>query len=178
MSPLLARRFDPQNGIQAGLGCRIIMACRNSEKAEKAAEVIRATHPEAQVEVYKLDLQSLESARQFERDWQARNPTRQGQAVDLLICNAGAVFLESKRTPDGFEQTYQVGIMLAARHCASRRRTATAMLTLRGTPQLPHPTDQLPDTLLAHSPDAALPPLGNGPACRLPYKRGGLLGKR
>uniref|UniRef100_A0AAQ4RRL8 Retinol dehydrogenase 12 n=1 Tax=Gasterosteus aculeatus aculeatus TaxID=481459 RepID=A0AAQ4RRL8_GASAC len=46
-------------------GARVIMACRNVDKGEEAADSIRAAHPEAQVEVRELDLADTCSIRAF-----------------------------------------------------------------------------------------------------------------
>lgn len=43
----------------------VVMACRNSEKAQRAMEQIKAAVPAAKVEVIELDLASLKSVREF-----------------------------------------------------------------------------------------------------------------
>jgi len=95
----------------ASLNCRIILACRNTQKAQKAVDDIKRVQPKANLEIYTLDLQSLESARQFQREWAEKNTSEESQKVDLLICNAGATFLERKMTSDGFEQGYQTNYL-------------------------------------------------------------------
>ena len=52
-------------GALAGAGARVVMACRNEEKAEAAAGTIRARAPRGTVEVRRLDLADLGSVTAF-----------------------------------------------------------------------------------------------------------------
>ncbi|CAG0912993.1 unnamed protein product [Notodromas monacha] len=68
----------------AGRGARVIMACRNEEKAQQAAdEIIRETGNK-EVIVKKLDLSSLSSVREF-----ADQFNKQEKHLHILINNAG-----------------------------------------------------------------------------------------
>ena len=49
-------------------GARVIMACRNLDRANKAAEEIKSLNANASVRVMKLDLASFESVRQFAKE--------------------------------------------------------------------------------------------------------------
>ena len=49
-------------------GARVIMACRNLDRANKAAEEIKSMNSNANIRVMKLDLASFESVRQFAKD--------------------------------------------------------------------------------------------------------------
>lgn len=49
-------------------GARVIMACRNLDRANKAAEEIKSMNSNANLRVMKLDLASFESVRQFAKD--------------------------------------------------------------------------------------------------------------
>ena len=50
-------------------GAKVILACRNSERANKAAEDIRkSTNQQGTICVMKLDLTSFESVRQFAKE--------------------------------------------------------------------------------------------------------------
>lgn len=77
----------------------MLMACRDVEKAEVAAEGIRAEVPEARVETGRLDLASLESVRGFASTAAAHSP----EGIDLLINNAGVMMPPRRETEEGFE---------------------------------------------------------------------------
>jgi len=87
----------------AGKGARVILACRNREKAEAARQGMLAQHPAAQLEVRELDTASLASVRAF-----AESFGRDHQRLDLLINNAGIMMTPHSRTVDGFES--QLGV--------------------------------------------------------------------
>ena len=83
----------------AGKGATVILACRSLEKAETAADVIRADRGPGVVEVRKLDLSDLESVRRFASAFVAVH-----DRLDLLIANAGVMMPPSRQqTADGFE---------------------------------------------------------------------------
>jgi NAD(P)-dependent dehydrogenase (short-subunit alcohol dehydrogenase family) len=84
----------------AGAGARVVMACRNLEKGEKAADQIRQAVPDAELEVAALDLADLASVQSF-ADQLPDEP------VDLLINNAGLMAPPRRLTKDGFES--QIG---------------------------------------------------------------------
>ena len=91
-------------------GARIILACRNTEDAQKAANDIEARNAKfiqgnGELVVAKLDLSSLASVRAF-----AQNIIESEERVDILINNAGTWSHPSTRseTKDGFEQTIGV----------------------------------------------------------------------
>ena len=84
-----------------GAGAHVIMACRNAEKAETAAQGLRAG--KGSVEVRQLDLASLASIRQFSEQLLA-----DGIELDGLMNNAGLMALDYSRTEDGFET--QIGV--------------------------------------------------------------------
>jgi NAD(P)-dependent dehydrogenase (short-subunit alcohol dehydrogenase family) len=84
-----------------GAGAHVIMACRNAEKAEAAAQSLRSG--KGSVEVRQLDLASLASIRQFSEQLLA-----DGIELDGLMNNAGLMALDQSRTEDGFET--QIGV--------------------------------------------------------------------
>jgi NAD(P)-dependent dehydrogenase (short-subunit alcohol dehydrogenase family) len=84
-----------------GAGAHVIMACRNAEKAETAAQSLRSG--KGSVEVRQLDLASLASIRQFSELLLA-----DGVELDGLMNNAGLMALDYSRTEDGFET--QIGV--------------------------------------------------------------------
>jgi len=94
----------------ASFGDRVIMACRNREKAEAAAiEVRRRSYSDA-VEVVSLDLASFASVREC-----AAEIGRRAERIDVLVNNAGLILSERSNTVEGIETTFgvnHVGTML------------------------------------------------------------------
>lgn len=85
-------------------GARVLLACRNRQKAEAAAERIRASVPgPMQVEVVALDLASLSSIAAC-----ARSVLADEMQLDLLVNNAGLMAIDESRTEDGFETQFGV----------------------------------------------------------------------
>jgi NAD(P)-dependent dehydrogenase (short-subunit alcohol dehydrogenase family) len=82
----------------AGAGARVVMACRNLEKGERAAEQIRKRQPDAELEVAALDLADLASVREF--------AAGVDEPLDLLINNAGLMAPPRRVTKDGFESQF------------------------------------------------------------------------
>lgn len=86
----------------AAKGAKIIMACRSIDKAEKAAQEIRNTLPNADVSVTQLDIANLASVRSF-----ADNIAAEHTQIDTLINNAGVMgFPTRTETADGFEAQF------------------------------------------------------------------------
>ncbi len=79
-------------------GAHVVLAVRSPDKGEAAAQRIRGTAPNAQLEVRELDLSSLESVRSFAAELIADSP-----ALDLLINNAGIMQTPPRLTADGYE---------------------------------------------------------------------------
>jgi NAD(P)-dependent dehydrogenase (short-subunit alcohol dehydrogenase family) len=84
-------------------GARIVLACRNADKAQQAARRITAETPNAVLEVASLDLASLASVREF-----AARVREQYQNIHLLVNNAGVMAIPRVLTADGFET--QLGV--------------------------------------------------------------------
>lgn len=82
----------------ARAGADVVLACRNTEKAEAAAASIRAEVPGAAVVVEAVDLSSLASIRDFAARFSASH-----ESLDLLINNAGVMAPPRRETADGFE---------------------------------------------------------------------------
>jgi NAD(P)-dependent dehydrogenase (short-subunit alcohol dehydrogenase family) len=82
----------------ASAGATVVLGNRNPDKAEAAAADLRASVPNAQVELGQLDLTWLASVRQFAA-WVNANHDR----IDLLVNNAGVMATPFDRTADGFE---------------------------------------------------------------------------
>jgi NAD(P)-dependent dehydrogenase (short-subunit alcohol dehydrogenase family) len=81
----------------------VIMACRNLQKAQVAKANILTKFPKASIEMIQLDLNSLQSVRDFVVEF-----SKNHQKLDLLINNAGLMIPPLMRTKDGFES--QLGV--------------------------------------------------------------------
>ncbi|KAG7234024.1 hypothetical protein INR49_005986 [Caranx melampygus] len=79
-------------------GARVVMACRDLTRAERAAEEIRRTTGNGNVVIRHLDLASLYSVRQFAKDFLDSE-----DRLDILINNAGVMMCPKWLTEDGFE---------------------------------------------------------------------------
>ncbi|CAN7943294.1 unnamed protein product [Ixodes pacificus] len=86
---------------------RVILACRNINKGQEAAnEIFRET--QQTVVVKHLDLSSLKSVRDFARDIVSSE-----QRLDVLINNAGMALVDDKLqlTEDGYELAFQTNYL-------------------------------------------------------------------
>ncbi|XP_008394756.1 retinol dehydrogenase 12, like [Poecilia reticulata] len=84
-------------------GARVILACRDMEKAQTAlTEVIKSSGND-NVICMKLDLSDSKSIREF-----ANNVQQNEQKLNLLINNAGVMVCPYGKTADGFEM--QIGV--------------------------------------------------------------------
>ncbi len=90
----------------ARTGIRVVMACRNQEKAEKARDSIKMSVPGADLDIMLLDLASFASVREF-----AAIFSQKYRHLDLLINNAGIMWVPFSRTTDGFESTFAVNYL-------------------------------------------------------------------
>ena len=82
----------------AGKGFRVVLACRNLDKAAVAKAEILQQYPKAKIEYLKLDLSSLQSVREFAKRYTAKH-----KRLDLLINNAGIMMPPYSLSEDGFE---------------------------------------------------------------------------
>lgn len=89
--------------VLAGKGIKVIMACRNREKAKAAKQSILRKYPAADAEIMIVDLSRLKSVRSF-----AKAFLMAYDQLDLLINNAGIMIPPYSKTEDGFES--QMGI--------------------------------------------------------------------
>jgi NAD(P)-dependent dehydrogenase (short-subunit alcohol dehydrogenase family) len=87
-------------GVLAEHGAHVILACRNPDKAERAARRIAAASPAATASVVRLDLASQASVRSAAEEIRAGFPS-----LDLLVNNAGVMDIPYQQTEDGFELT-------------------------------------------------------------------------
>ncbi|GAA1161082.1 SDR family oxidoreductase [Kribbella jejuensis] len=83
----------------AAAGARVVMAVRTPSKGEAARAEILAEHPDAQLEVRRIDLADLASVQEF-----AEQLSADESHLDLLVNNAGVMTPPTRlTTKDGFE---------------------------------------------------------------------------
>ncbi|XP_074536261.1 dehydrogenase/reductase SDR family member 13-like [Halichoeres trimaculatus] len=122
-------------------GARVILACRNKEKAETAAYDIRRESGNSQVVFMQLDLASFKSIRNFAETFLKTEPR-----LDILINNAGV--MGPGRTEDGFGMAFGVNhlghflltnlLLERLQHCGpSRVVTVSGLLHFLGHVDFP-----------------------------------------
>jgi NAD(P)-dependent dehydrogenase (short-subunit alcohol dehydrogenase family) len=82
----------------AARGARVVLACRDTDKAQAAAGQLAAAIPGAEADIVALDLSDLDSVRRASQEIRTRYPR-----LDLLINNAGLMMPPYGTTKDGFE---------------------------------------------------------------------------
>jgi NAD(P)-dependent dehydrogenase (short-subunit alcohol dehydrogenase family) len=87
--------------VLAGRGAAVVLACRDMDRAARAAGHIRASAARPEVRVVRLDLASLASVREAAGEIRATCPR-----LNLLINNAGVMRPPYQRSADGFELTF------------------------------------------------------------------------
>ena len=78
----------------AAKGAAVVMACRDPQRAEAAADEVRRVAPQAKLELESLDLASLQSIEAFSTRLAKTHPV-----VDGLINNAGIMPSPGGRPP-------------------------------------------------------------------------------
>jgi NAD(P)-dependent dehydrogenase (short-subunit alcohol dehydrogenase family) len=84
-------------------GAGVVLACRDTERGTAAAEQIREEAPEAPLTVVALDLEDLDSVRQFPARLDGVNDD-----LHVLCNNAGVMAIPRTETADGFETQFGV----------------------------------------------------------------------
>ena len=87
----------------SGQGANVILAGRNETRCQKSITQILEAHPNAYVDYLVADLSVLEQTRRMAEAFLSRY-----RRLDVLINNAGAIFLTRRYTPDGLESTFAV----------------------------------------------------------------------
>jgi len=87
----------------AAKGATVVMACRSTERGERAAAEISAQVPDADLDVRECDLADLSSVASF-----ADAFTSDYDDLDVLCNNAGVMALPRGETADGFEQQFGI----------------------------------------------------------------------
>jgi NAD(P)-dependent dehydrogenase (short-subunit alcohol dehydrogenase family) len=85
----------------AAAGARVLLACRNAERAATALEAVKGKASGAAPEVVPLDLADLDSVRACAADVAGRL-----DRLDVLMDNAGVMALPLRRTAQGFEMQF------------------------------------------------------------------------
>ncbi|MFD7653312.1 oxidoreductase [Actinosynnema sp. NPDC059797] len=81
-------------------GARVLLACRSPERGQRALERVLAAG--AKAELVRLDLADLSSVRAAAAEVRERT----GDALDVLVNNAGVMAVPLGRTADGFERQF------------------------------------------------------------------------
>ena len=89
--------FEAARGL-ARAGARVVLACRDLDKARQAEARIRAAQPEAALELLALDLASLAAVRSAAAAFVAEH-----DQLDVLCNNAGVMAVPRALSQDGFE---------------------------------------------------------------------------
>jgi len=87
----------------AKTGLKVILACRNLDKAKAAKKQILSEVPNGDLEILQIDLSKLASVRSAAEEFRSKN-----YRLDILINNAGIMFPSYAKTEDGFES--QMGV--------------------------------------------------------------------
>ena len=88
--------------VLADKGAQVVLAVRNLDKGNEAADRIKKASPNAVVSLQELDLTSLDSVRKAADELRAAHPR-----IDLLINNAGVMYVPTRETTqDGFEMQF------------------------------------------------------------------------
>ncbi len=88
--------------VLAEKGVQVVLAVRNLDKGNEAADRIKKASPNAVVSLQELDLTSLDSVRKAADELRAAHPR-----IDLLINNAGVMYVPTRETTqDGFEMQF------------------------------------------------------------------------
>lgn len=106
----------------ASKGAKVILACRNQQKAQTAMDSILKEQPSAQLEFLQLDL-----ADQTNIKTAVKRFLESHSQLDLLINNAGVMWLPRTETVDGFEMQF------GTNHLGHFTLTGLLLDTLLGT---------------------------------------------
>ena len=86
--------------------CEVIIAARDSVKAEAAVAEIKRKRPQASVDWLEADLSSLASVRRLAQMFKMRH-----QRLDFLVLNAGVYLTRLSLTEDGLEEMMQTNYL-------------------------------------------------------------------
>lgn len=118
------------------LGCsHMILACRSLSKGQEAVSTLQAdpavkkANPDAQIDVFELDLDDYQSGLRF-----AQKVTTEVPSLDILLNNGGMTLMRYETSASGHERTMQVNcythVLVSLALLPLLQRTAAA----RGSP--------------------------------------------
>ncbi|HWL13747.1 MAG TPA: oxidoreductase [Ureibacillus sp.] len=84
----------------------VVLAVRNLNKGHEAVDKIKAAFPNANVYVLKLDLNDLESVKEFALEFRSKF-----RSLSLLINNAGVMMPPRTETKEGFESHFGINYL-------------------------------------------------------------------
>lgn len=87
-------------------GAHVVLACRNLDKANAAAEAIQKITATGSVEVLQLDLSDLDSVKAAADTFKSKH-----KKLDLLINNAGVMVPPASKTAQGFELQFGTNVL-------------------------------------------------------------------
>lgn len=90
----------------AGLGARVVMACRNLEKGDAVRHEIVASTGNPDVDLMQVDLASQGSIRSFVPALLAKHPR-----LEVLVNNAGIWAASRRESSDGIELTWATNVL-------------------------------------------------------------------
>jgi NAD(P)-dependent dehydrogenase (short-subunit alcohol dehydrogenase family) len=133
--PNLSGKVAIVTGANSGIGfetakalmkkrAEVVMACRNHEKAQVAAQEIRKDDRKAKLNIMRLDLADLASVQKFAETFASKYIS-----LDLLINNAGVMMPPYTKTKDGFE------LQFGANHLGHFALTGLLLDRLLATPK-------------------------------------------
>jgi NAD(P)-dependent dehydrogenase (short-subunit alcohol dehydrogenase family) len=86
----------------AGANCLVVLASRYMKEGKKAKQQILAAHPDAKIEVFKMENMDLSSVRAFAKAFLAKH-----DQLDFLIDNAGVMAKPLIQSKDGHDIQFQ-----------------------------------------------------------------------
>ncbi|HJW41269.1 MAG TPA: SDR family oxidoreductase [Rhizomicrobium sp.] len=107
----------------AGMGARIVLVARDQARADATLAKLKAANPSAAHTVHLGDLSSISEMKRVASAIAATEPK-----IDVLVNNAGAVFLSRQVSVDGLEMTF------ATNHMAYFVVTNILLPNLKATP--------------------------------------------
>lgn len=87
--------------VLAQLGARVVIVGRSAARSQATLQRIQSAIPGAEVDCLLADLSSQAEIRQLAQQFKLRYPR-----LDVLINNAGALFMRRRQTVDGIELTF------------------------------------------------------------------------
>ncbi|MCJ7625668.1 MAG: SDR family oxidoreductase [Anaerolineaceae bacterium] len=90
----------------ASMGAKIVIVGRNSQKGEQIVAAIKEATGNSHVELMLADLSEQSQIRKLVSDFKQRY-----DRLNVLVNNAGAMFLRRIISPDGFEMTFAVNYL-------------------------------------------------------------------